>query len=253
MPNRIIKESICTSENLNDLSPEEEVFFYRLMVNCDDFGRLDARANVIRAKCFPLKLDEVKDDQILQWLESLSNHNLLSVYSVNGSGKFLQIITWENHQQVRAKRSKYPAPDNTCNQLIADDDNSPRNPIQSLSESLSESLSLFQNIFNIWNEQKIIVHKNLTPEINTAIKNALSHYSEDDLTETIKNYGLVVNSADYWFDYKWTLKDFLKRGIEKFTDLETAKSNYKVEKNGESTGKTQQNPGNKPSGAFDNI
>ena len=31
MPNRIIKESIVSSD-LNELTPEQEVFFYRLMV-----------------------------------------------------------------------------------------------------------------------------------------------------------------------------------------------------------------------------
>ena len=32
---------------------------------------------------------------------------------------------------------------------------------------------------------------------------------------------------EYYFDYKWTLVEFLQRGVEKFLDLEVAKSNYK--------------------------
>lgn len=44
MPNRMIKESICTSETLAQLTPEEERLFYRLLVNADDFGRFDGRA-----------------------------------------------------------------------------------------------------------------------------------------------------------------------------------------------------------------
>ena len=36
MPNRIIKESIRTSDSINDLTWFEEVLFYRLMVSCDD-------------------------------------------------------------------------------------------------------------------------------------------------------------------------------------------------------------------------
>ena len=43
MPNRIIKESICTSENIDQLSPFCETVFYRLIVNVDDYGRIDAR------------------------------------------------------------------------------------------------------------------------------------------------------------------------------------------------------------------
>jgi len=61
MPNRIIKESICTSNNLDSLLPEEEVFFYRLLVNCDDYGLMDARLSILRAKLFPLKLNKIKE------------------------------------------------------------------------------------------------------------------------------------------------------------------------------------------------
>lgn len=39
MPNRILKESITTSETLDSLSAEEERLFYRLLVICDDYGR----------------------------------------------------------------------------------------------------------------------------------------------------------------------------------------------------------------------
>ena len=41
MPNRIIKESICTSDNVDQLTAFEETVFVRLIVNCDDFGRMD--------------------------------------------------------------------------------------------------------------------------------------------------------------------------------------------------------------------
>ncbi len=137
MPTRLIKESICTSANLNDLTTEEEVFFYRLMVNCDDYGRFDARPTILRARCFPLKVDSITDGDIENWLSSLILHNLVIVYDADGH-RCLAIITWENHQQVRAKRSKYPAPDgqvitpdNIGNQMPADDSGCPRNPIQS--------------------------------------------------------------------------------------------------------------------------
>ena len=55
MPNRILKESICTSDTIDQLSWFEEVFFYRLIVNCDDYGRMDARPAILKARLFPLK------------------------------------------------------------------------------------------------------------------------------------------------------------------------------------------------------
>lgn len=148
MPNRIIKESICTSEEIDGLTAFQETFFYRLIVNCDDFGRLDAREKILKSKLFPLK--DVREDNIKAALLALSSAELVILYEVDGK-PFLQMRTWDKHQQVRAKKSKYPAPpqrvpsndskvsaeDNTCNQMISDDSKCPRNPIQS--ESVSES------------------------------------------------------------------------------------------------------------------
>ena len=55
MGNRIIKESICSSPTIDQLTWFEEAFFYRLMVNCDDYGRMDGRMPIIKSRLFPLK------------------------------------------------------------------------------------------------------------------------------------------------------------------------------------------------------
>ena len=135
MPNRILKESICTSENVDQLSAFQETFFYRLMVNCDDFGRMDARPKILASRLFPLK--DIRSAQIEDALRALTSAELVIIYEVDGK-PFLQMKTWDKHQQVRAKRSKYPAVeegtisnDSTCNQMISNDSKCPRNPIQS--------------------------------------------------------------------------------------------------------------------------
>ena len=123
MPNRILKESICTSCEVDTLTAEEERMFYRLLVSCDDFGRLDAREPILRAKCFPLKVDRIKSSDIEKWLKKLAAVGLIVLYEVEGK-RYLQFKTWDKHQQRRAKHSKYPAPDEhmisddiNCNQL----------------------------------------------------------------------------------------------------------------------------------------
>lgn len=139
MPNRILKDSICTSPNIDALSRDAEVFFYRLLVQCDDFGRMDARAPILRAKCYPLQVDTVTQDDVKRWLGELVRADLVALYRVNG-GDFLQMRTWERHQQIRAKRSKYPdmiADDINCNQMLADAPVIQSNPIQSESEGES--------------------------------------------------------------------------------------------------------------------
>ena len=142
MPNRVIKESICSSDNLDRLSWFEEVFFYRLIVNCDDYGRMDGRPAILRARMFPLKT--VTDKQIADALQSLRSAGIVDLYEVDGR-PFLQMRTWERHQRIRNQKSKYPPPagdtqshdsasrtvaDNCC-QLTAEDSRCRPNPIQS--------------------------------------------------------------------------------------------------------------------------
>jgi len=140
MPNRIIKESICTSEEIDNLTPEQEVFFYRLMVSVDDYGLLDARLKILASKCFPLKSVDTK--RIEAWLQALSDQSLIKRYEVDGL-PYLAITKWAAHQQIRAKRPKYPFPESgseiICNQVQANVPVIQSNPIQSESESESNT------------------------------------------------------------------------------------------------------------------
>lgn len=142
MPNRILKESICRSDTLDQLSWFEEVLFYRLIVSCDDYGRFDGRPAIIRGTCFPLK--DITNKSIADALQKLTSVGLVREYYVQGR-PYLQMVTWGDHQQVRAKKSKYPVEESACENMIANDIrcnqkeadacNSSRNPIQSEYES----------------------------------------------------------------------------------------------------------------------
>lgn len=149
MPNRIIKESICTSDTIDQLSWFEEIFFYRLIVNCDDYGRLDARPAILKSRLFPLKA--VTDKQIIDAINKLSSVGIVTTYTVKAK-PYLQIVTWAKHQIIRNKQSKFPSIDeadtqsaSNCMQLKSIESKCHRNPIQSnpiriQSESESESL-----------------------------------------------------------------------------------------------------------------
>lgn len=135
MPNRILKQSICDSETIDSLSWFEEVLFYRLIVNCDDFGRYDARPKILKGRLFPLK-DGVRAEQIEKALNTLASAELVDLYTVHGK-PFLQMRTWAAHQQARSSTPKFPGMDEAdqpqddhpisddinCNQMISDDIN----------------------------------------------------------------------------------------------------------------------------------
>lgn len=127
MPNRIIRETICTSDSIDGLSWFEEVLFYRLIVSCDDFGRYDGRTAVIKNRLFPLK-ETLTLKTVENALHGLASAGLVVLYESQG-GRFLYLPTWGKYQQQRAKVSKYPEPsadilhqlDGVSKQTIADD------------------------------------------------------------------------------------------------------------------------------------
>ena len=124
MPNRIIKESICTSDSIDALTWFEEALFYRLIVNCDDYGRFDGRPAVIKSRLFPLK-DNITAKSIDAAINKLVSVELVVLYVFEGK-PYLHLPSWDKHQQIRAKRSRYPAPEDgitasdiNCNQMQA--------------------------------------------------------------------------------------------------------------------------------------
>jgi len=109
MPNRIIKESICVSEQIDELKPFEEIFFYRLLVNCDDYGCMDARERILSSSLFPLKNLHLSD--ITKALRRLSDVGLIKLYAVDDK-PYLKVIKWGEHQRLRVSKHKYPEPEN---------------------------------------------------------------------------------------------------------------------------------------------
>ncbi len=105
MPNRLLKEGICTSDAINMLSSDSEVLFYRLLVTADDYGRMDGRVQIVKSQCFPLK-DSFTSDKIKELLAELRDAGLISFYQVSNK-PFFYVRKWE--QRVRSK-GKYPEP-----------------------------------------------------------------------------------------------------------------------------------------------
>lgn len=111
MPNRVLREGILTSERINALKPQAELFFRRLMSVVDDYGRYSANPALLRAHCYPLKLDEVREADISRWLTEVESAGLIALYAVE-TKRYLEMKDFR--QQVRAKESKWPQPPSGC-------------------------------------------------------------------------------------------------------------------------------------------
>lgn len=108
MPNRILKESVKRSEQIDQLSWFEEVVFYRLILTADDYGCLDGRVVLLKNELFPTK-DNVTKKAVEDAISKLDSVGLLCKYTVNGK-PYLFFPTWEKHQRLRNKHRKYPDP-----------------------------------------------------------------------------------------------------------------------------------------------
>lgn len=132
MPNRLIKESIKRSPQIDQLSWFDEVVFYRLIVTADDYGCCDGRPIVLRNDLFPTK-ENVTKKAIEDAISHLASVGLVRPYNDETSGMpYLFFPTWEKHQRVRNKIRKFPEPPKeaflpvdsrlsaTCCQMTAD-------------------------------------------------------------------------------------------------------------------------------------
>lgn len=123
MPNRIIKESVTTSDTINLLTDAEEAFFLRLTTVCDDYGRFDARAEILLGRLYPLRTHLLTPAIICERLQALESAGILFTYHADGRD-YIQITKWAKHQSIRAKSSKYPDPPRkpaySCKQMLAD-------------------------------------------------------------------------------------------------------------------------------------
>ena len=106
MPNRILREGILTSERVNELSLLAELFYRRLMSIVDDYGRYSAHPPLLRAACYPLRVDTVGEADISQYLAALKTAGLISLYCACDK-PFLEI---HDFKQRRRAASKCPAP-----------------------------------------------------------------------------------------------------------------------------------------------
>lgn len=109
MPDRILRESIRTSESINQLTAFEETFFYRMMVSCDDQGYMVANPKALANICFPLK--DVRESQIKDALRALSSAELVSFFKQDGK-LFVRLTTWDKYQgsgNAAAAKPRKPA------------------------------------------------------------------------------------------------------------------------------------------------
>ena len=85
------------------------------------------------------------------------------------------------------------------------------------------------SIFEFWNKQGIIIHRKFD-SLKSNISAALKLYSRKEIEKAISNYSKVLKGDEFYWTYRWGLKDFLQRGLENFTEENKPLDNYKSKK-----------------------
>lgn len=106
MPGRYIREGYNDSARVNSLEPMAERFYFRLFLVVDDYGRYEARPELLKAKCFGLR-QEVRITDITRWIAACVTAGLILEYTVGGR-HYIQLLDFR--QQTRGP-SKYPQPE----------------------------------------------------------------------------------------------------------------------------------------------
>lgn len=105
MPNRIVRESILTSDKVDQLDAAAEVFYRRLLSKVDDYGRFDARPSILRTSLFPLRVDRVREADCSRWIAACEKAGLIALYSHDGK-PYLEVL---NTSWTKRSPSKFPA------------------------------------------------------------------------------------------------------------------------------------------------
>lgn len=98
---RMISKSISTSTKLAKVSTFACLLFTWIIPHCDDFGRIDGTAKIVRGIVVPLRDETVED--VEQAIKDLIRVGLINRYMVDDQ-QYIEISKWDEHQTLRSDR-----------------------------------------------------------------------------------------------------------------------------------------------------
>lgn len=141
MPNRVLRDW-TKSKKVDQLSLGAEVFFTRLIMKADDYGRFHGEPSLLRSYLFPLK--ELKVAEVAKWVSECVTCDppLIRIYEVDGHA-YCEIINFG--QRKRAMYSGYPDPETGVNVIPEKVSKPTRKPKETV---VPESIPLLQEFMD---------------------------------------------------------------------------------------------------------
>lgn len=168
-------------------------------------------------------IDSIRLVEIVEYLKLLE---LVAVengflFSPNHIERFSGLIAKRTRDNTRYEQQKESE---TPKKIVSVSENPPKTKISVSENPQSKVKEIKENnitvIFDFWNSQGIIKHKELKEPISRAIGKTLKNFSIEDIKTAIFRYAEANKSGFKPCEYKWTLKEFLSRekGISEFFD-----------------------------------
>lgn len=180
MPNRIIKESIRTSKNVNLLTDFQFRIWAYLITYVDDYGRGSADPELLKGIVFTRRRG-VTEGQITKALTDLANIGMIVLYEVDGE-PFFYFPNWGAHQTIRNKKSRFPEPiESNCKQL------------KSIASNCSQSVARIQSNTNTIQNPNTNTNPNSTEPSEDASVPVFALPLNDG-----SEYGVTKDQYDSW-------------------------------------------------------
>lgn len=204
-----------------DLTPNSKLLFAEITALTQKEGVCWASDNYFT------KLYNVKRQTVQRWLKELEDKGHIKREIVYKDGtkevekRYIRVYT--GMLQGVSQNS-----DRGIHNIVTDNNTSINNTsINSISsETDSKDYSVHREIFDYWNEQGIIKHREFTQKRKSAINAKLEHYSKDEILETITIYNDILKDDKYYYTHRFSLEDFLVRSFDKFANRITAEMTY---------------------------
>lgn len=227
MRDRLIRGGMIDSDRVNKLTWAGEVFYRRLQQVADDFGRMDARENILRTSMYPLKLNQVCEADVVKWMDECSNAGLVSRYEV-GQKRYLEIINFG--QRMKFPKQKYPPPEINTNFTGSEEKRRDIEEEVEVETEERENVRTRVNVFKIflkkmpekypdYDSKVQIEFQKLNREINEkeqgltgdALKKLQNYYNEKIKILHGKRKKIIQEESDKFFDHyeahEWKHKD----------------------------------------------
>lgn len=208
------------------------------IINCIIRNTIGFKRNTHKmSSTFISKATDINIRQVNRELKSLLDLNVVVMVS-NGDrttareiGINLDVKLWDSSSEVRTSRDGEI--DSTVlldTTVIKDSGCSGEIDLKVVSKKTDKKEILNKNsnkniytneleVLDHWNSKSIIVHKETT-ELLKVISKAVKSFGKSEIINCITRYSEILRDDAFFFDYKWSLKDFLtrKNGLPDFTD-----------------------------------